>query len=223
MTLVKICGITNLDDALAAIDAGADLLGFNFYPASPRYIEPREARSIIDQLPESAITVGVFVNEGLEAIENIASTSAVSVLQLHGDESPEYCRALKRHYLIKVFKTGQDFALQKVGEYKVQLIMVDASHAAKRGGTGRLSDWAKARQTRELFPTLFLAGGLSPENVRNAIAEVEPFGVDACSSLESAPGKKDHAKVRAFVAAVHADRPHQPLIRKRTTSRSSKR
>ena len=204
MTLVKICGITNFDDALAAVDADADMLGFNFYAASPRYIGPEEARSIINKLPKTVISVGVFVNESLDDVERIASTSGVSVLQLHGDESPEYCGALKRQHLLKVFNTGQDFDPKRISDYDVQLIMLDAVAETVRGGTGRLSDWSKARQVRELFPTMFLAGGLSPENVGAAIEEVEPFGVDACSSLELAPGRKDHERVRAFVAAVRA-------------------
>ncbi len=212
MTLVKICGITNLDDALAALDAGADILGFNFYPHSPRYIEPEHARVIIDRLPESVMKVGVFVNEDLENIQRIAATSGVSSLQLHGDESPEYCKELKlkRLYVTKVFSTGEDFTLERVKEYDVPEIMLDAAGTAARGGTGNLSDWSKARQTVELFPTMFLAGGLSPENVAAAIDAVDPFGVDACSSLERQPGQKDHARVRAFVAAVHNARPHQP-------------
>lgn len=204
MTLVKICGITNFDDALAAVDADADMLGFNFCAGSPRYIQPQEARSIINELPKTVISVGVFVNESLDNVELIASTSGVSVLQLHGDESPEYCGALKRQNLLKVFNTGPNFDPKRVSDYDVQLIMLDAVAETSRGGTGRLSDWSKARQVRELFPTMFLAGGLSPENVGAAIEEVEPFGVDACSSLELAPGKKDPARVRAFVDAVRA-------------------
>src|SRR6266498_341853 len=164
MTLVKICGITNLDDAMAAVDAGADTLGFNFYPRSPRYIEPENARVIIDRLPESVMRVGVFVNEDLENIQRIAATSGISSLQLHGDESPEYCKELKlkRLYVTKVFSTGEDFTLERVKEYDVPEIMLDAPGTAARGGTGNLSDWSKARQTVELFPTMFLAGGLSP-------------------------------------------------------------
>ncbi|HUS09736.1 MAG TPA: phosphoribosylanthranilate isomerase [Pyrinomonadaceae bacterium] len=204
MTLVKICGITNFDDALAAVHADADMLGFNFYRSSPRYIDPEEVRLIVDKLPKTVISVGVFVNESLDDIERIASTSGVSVLQLHGDESPDYCVALKRQNLLKVFNTAVDLDLKRMSNYDVQLIMVDAVAGTIRGGTGQLSDWSKARQARELFPAMFLAGGLSPENVSAAIEAVEPFGVDACSSLELAPGKKDHARVRAFVAAVRA-------------------
>ncbi|HSS21773.1 MAG TPA: phosphoribosylanthranilate isomerase [Pyrinomonadaceae bacterium] len=209
MTLVKICGITNLADALAAVEADADLLGFNFYRRSPRFIEPLAARAIIEQLPASVINVGVFVNEELKEIEEIASVSGVSVLQLHGDESTEYCVSLRAHgrTIMKVFSTKTDFSPDKVRQYDVPLIMLDAA-AALRGGTGTLSDWSMARRTRKLFPTLFLAGGLSPQNIAGAIEEVKPFGVDACSALEQAPGKKDHTKVREFVAAVRSMSSH---------------
>ncbi len=195
------------------MDAGADMLGFNFYERSPRYIDPKEARLIIDQLPQSVITVGVFVNQDLKAVEKIASTSGVLVLQLHGDEAPEYCETLKRkgHTLIKVFNTGEGFTREKtLGYDDKQWIMVDAGGGTARGGTGQLSDWSQAQQAKLLFPITFLAGGLSPENVAAAINEVEPFGVDACSSLEQVPGKKDHGKVRDFVTTVRKVRPHPP-------------
>jgi phosphoribosylanthranilate isomerase len=208
MALVKICGITNLDDALAAVDAGADALGFNFYQRSPRYITPETARTIIDGLPANVLTVGVFVNEELHTIEKSASEAGVSVLQLHGSESPEYCKQLQGRYVIKVFAARDEFTPEAVLDYDVQAIMLDAfdkeAAGGIGGGTGKLSNWAVARKTRELFPRLFLAGGLSAENVGDAIELVKPYAVDACSSLESAPGRKDHARVRAFVAAVRA-------------------
>ena len=207
MVLVKVCGITNLDDALAAADAGADALGFNFYERSPRYIAPETARTIVDRLRAdypNLLNVGVFVNESLDAIKKIAAVAGVSALQLHGNETPEYCKALKGHNLIKVFSASDKFAPQTVLDYDVQAIMLDAVDKEAFGGTGKLSNWAVARATRELVPKLFLAGGLSPENVADAIKQVSPFAVDACSRLESAPGRKDHAKVRAFVAAVRS-------------------
>jgi len=212
MTLVKICGITNLDDALAAVEAGADALGFNFYARSPRYITAETARAIIAGLPStsssSVLTVGVFVNEDLDAVEQIASAAGVSALQLHGNESPEYCKALASRYLIKAFAAGEQFAPETVLQYDVDAILLDAfdrnAVGGVGGGTGQLGDWSIARQTKELFPKLFLAGGLSPENVGEAIARVQPYAVDACSRLESVPGRKDHARVRAFVAAVRA-------------------
>ncbi|MGH9904841.1 MAG: phosphoribosylanthranilate isomerase [Pyrinomonadaceae bacterium] len=203
--IVKICGITNLEDALQAIDAGADALGFNFYRPSPRYIEPRAARSIIDRLPAEIPTVGVFVNEETpETVERIATEAGIKELQLHGDESPDYCQALAQRSVIKVFRVSEDFLPEQTAAYEVQAVMLDAFDHQLRGGTGRTIDWSMARKTRELAPKLFLAGGLSPENVAEAIKEVEPYGVDACSSLEISPGKKTPSRVTAFVKAVRA-------------------
>ena len=203
MALVKICGITNLADALSAVEAGADMLGFNFYRPSPRYIGPKDAREIIDQLPATVLTVGVFVNEPWpDSVEQIANDAGVAALQLHGDESPEYCTALKDRYVIKVFGVGKDFAPEQATGYDVAAIMLDAFDRKAWGGTGRVIDWPIGRQTREFVPKLFLSGGLSPENVAAAIETVDPYAVDACSSLEYSPGRKDPARVRAFVAAV---------------------
>jgi phosphoribosylanthranilate isomerase len=203
MVLVKVCGITNFDDALAAVEAGADALGFNFYARSPRYVAPDAAQAIINRLPAEVLTVGVFVNEDLDAIRRIASTAGVSALQLHGDESPEYCKALKDYYLIKVFAASSEFKPERVFDYDVQAIMLDASDKdGIRGGTGSLSNWSVAKEMTKLSPRLFLAGGLSPENVAEAIKVVTPYAVDACSLLENAPGRKDHERVRAFIAAV---------------------
>jgi len=202
MALVKICGITNLDDALAAVDAGADALGFNFYPRSPRYLTPETAAEIIDRLPPAVLTVGVFVNEELDAVEETASVAGISALQLHGTESPEYCKALKGLYLIKAFATGGKFKPETVLDYDVQAIMLDAFDKKSFGGTGKLGNWSMARKTRDLFPRLFLAGGLSAENVGEAIDRVNPYAVDACSLIERAPGRKDHVRMHAFVAAV---------------------
>jgi phosphoribosylanthranilate isomerase len=202
MVLVKVCGITNVEDARAAIDTGADALGFNFYPPSPRYIKPEAARTIISQLPASVLTVGVFVNETLDAIEMNSLAAGVAALQLHGNESPEYCKALKDRYLIKVFAAGDEFVPERVLDYDVQAIMIDTFDEKAWGGTGKRSDWSMALKTKKLFPRLFLAGGLSPENVLDAIEQVNPYAVDVCSSLEITPGRKDHARMRAFVAAV---------------------
>ncbi|MCM3869794.1 MAG: phosphoribosylanthranilate isomerase, partial [Pyrinomonadaceae bacterium] len=205
MAFVKICGITNLEDALLSVAAGADALGFNFYGPSPRYIEPRAARDIIDRLPANVLTVGVFVNQPTpETVERIASDAGVTALQLHGDESPGFCRALRGRYVIKVLAAGDDFEPQRALDYQVEAIMLDTFDAQLRGGTGRIMDWSVARKTRELVPRLFLAGGLAAENVRNAIAEVDPYGVDACSKLESSPGKKVPERVAAFVNAARS-------------------
>jgi phosphoribosylanthranilate isomerase len=203
MTFVKICGITNLSDALFAVDAGADAVGFNFYRPSPRYLEPNAARAIIDQLPATVLTVGVFVNEqSPERVEQIANDAGIAAVQLHGDESPEYCTVLKDRYVIKAFGVDQEFAPEQTAKYDVGAIMLDALDRKAWGGTGQVIDWSIARRTREIVPKLFLSGGLAPENVIEAIKAVSPYAVDACSSLEHSPGRKDAARVRAFVAAV---------------------
>jgi phosphoribosylanthranilate isomerase len=201
--LIKICGITNPDDAFAAVDAGATALGFNFYPPSPRYIEPRAVRGIVDQLPPEVLTVGVFVNESSPAIvEQIAATAGVAALQLHGDESPEFCEQLKHQYVIKVLAVKSNFDPARATQYNVAAIMLDAFDRKLRGGTGQTIDWSLARRARDLVLRAFLAGGLSPENIAEAIAAVEPYAVDACSSLEKSPGRKDAGRMRAFVKAA---------------------
>ena len=217
MTLIKICGITNLADARAAIEAGADMLGFNFYQPSPRFIEPGQARKIIEELqseleysPQAPMMVGVFVNESSpEALAQIANESGVNAAQLHGDETIEFCSAVKRIWrdgllIIKALRVDANFDPQEVGTYEADAIMIDSFHSQLWGGTGQVIDWSVARRAREIFPCLFLAGGLSPENVAKAIAEVQPFAVDACSSLESLPGRKDPERMKAFVRAVRS-------------------
>lgn len=209
MTLVKICGITNLDDALAAVAAGADALGFNFYKPSPRYITPPNAREIIEQLPASILSVGVFVNEDSpNAVATIARDSGIKALQLHGDEPPEYCRELAiDHFVIKTFAVSNSFDPERARAYDVQAVMLDTRDNKLRGGTGRVFDWSIAQQVSKLSPNLYLAGGLSPENVGEAIEKVRPHAVDACSSLENQPGKKNPERMRAFVAAVRSVKP----------------
>jgi phosphoribosylanthranilate isomerase len=204
MVQVKICGITDLEDARAAIAAGADLLGFNFYRPSPRFIEPDAAREIIRQIRNNQVTaVGVFVNESIEDVLRTTRVSEVDVVQLHGDESPEYCAALKVQLngksIIKALRVSADFNPAQASSYQTDAIMLDAFHEKLRGGTGRLIDWSVARAARYLVPRLFLSGGLTPENVGAAIAAVSPYAVDACSSLESSPGKKDELRMREFV------------------------
>jgi phosphoribosylanthranilate isomerase len=202
MTLVKICGITNLDDALAAVEAGADALGFNFYRPSSRYIEPLGAREIIEQLPETILPVGVFVNDSSDDVTAIAKQAGLRALQLHGEESPAYCRQLDDWFVIKAFAVNERFDETAVSRYEVNAIMLDASHKVLKGGTGQVIDWAIARRIRDHGRPLFLAGGLSPENVAAAIKTVEPYCVDSCSALESSPGKKDTDRLGAFVKVV---------------------
>jgi phosphoribosylanthranilate isomerase len=202
MTLIKICGITNLRDALDALNAGADALGFNFYRPSPRYIEPAKAREIIEQLPENVLKVGVFVND--ESLSSIAQDSGVNALQLHGDESPEYCSRLKSWFVIKTLPVDEHFDPKKWLEYEVDAIMLDAKHPNLRGGTGQVIDWTLARVVQDMGARVVLAGGLSPLNVSEAITAVNPYAVDACSALESVPGKKDKQKVSAFIQTIRA-------------------
>jgi len=206
MTVIKICGITNLNDAHAAVTAGADALGFNFYKPSPRYIAPESAREIINTLPDSILTVGVFVNEeSPEAVRAIANRSGVKAVQLHGDESPDYCRALNS--VIKTFAVSANFDIKQLESYEVDAVMLDTKDNRLRGGTGRVFDWSIAQQVSQLIPKLYLAGGLSPENIIEAIEMVQPYAVDACSSLEDKPGIKNHERMRVFVNEVRSVKP----------------
>lgn len=209
MTLIKICGITNVADAQAAVAAGAGALGFNFYKPSPRYVTPEKVREITEQLPGSVFTVGVFVNEGPpQAVSEIARKAGIGAVQLHGDESPDYCREVAAdRYVIKTFAVSDDFDIEAIRDYDVQAIMLDTSHNKLRGGTGRVFDWSIAQQVNQLVPHLFLAGGLSSDNVDVAIEMVHPYAVDACSSLEDVPGKKNHERMRAFVEKVRSVKP----------------
>ena len=213
MVKIKICGITNLADARAAIDAGADMLGFNFYRPSPRFIDPDRAREIIEQLrvngaPEKFAAVGVFVNEPQESLLRTITVTRIDAVQLHGDESPEFCSgitsAIGAAQTIKVLRVQAGFKPELATRYPVGAIMLDAFHDRMRGGTGRTIDWELAAATRKLVPRLFLSGGLAPENVAAAIAQVRPFAVDACSSLESSAGVKEHSLIKAFVRAVRS-------------------
>ena len=208
MTVIKICGITNIEDAEAAIDSGADALGFNFYRPSPRYLSPADARAIIERLPAHVLPVGIFVNEpSPQDVLRIAAESGVKALQLHGDESPEYCGALNGYFVIKVFSAKIGFSDERVQKYNVPAAMLDAGDRNTRGGTGQVVDWSVAKRIRELVPKLFLAGGLSPQNVTEAIEIVRPYAVDACSLLEDSPRRKNHQAVRDFVANARSVKP----------------
>jgi len=208
MIRIKICGITNLDDAGIAIEAGADMLGFNFYRPSPRFIEPDEARQIIESLKRETefVAVGIFVDEPLESVIQTARISGVDAVQLHGDESVAYCAELKSSLhgitIIKALRVSDSFQPEFATSYPVDAIMLDAFHDNLRGGTGKVIDWTIALRTRELVPQVFLSGGLSPENVAEAIECVQPYAVDACSRLELSPGRKDPSRLKAFVNAV---------------------
>jgi phosphoribosylanthranilate isomerase len=205
MVRIKICGITNLDDALLCVTAGADLLGFNFFPGSPRYIDPAAAREIVAQLPASTSTVGVFVDAGTpKQVQRLADIAGVTAVQLHGKESPSYCRELTGRFVIKALRANQGFNPESATDYETDALLLDSFDPQLAGGTGKTFDWSVAQRTKKLVRKLFLAGGLQPENVTEAVATVQPFAVDACSGLEISPGRKDIAKVRAFIAAVRS-------------------
>lgn len=205
MTKVKICGITNLEDALLSAKFGADALGFNFYAKSPRYISPEKAREIIEQLPKKILKVGVFVNESLDKIAEIADIAKLDALQLHGEETPEFARELKAKTnleIIKAFRVSPEFKPEDVFQYEVDAILLDAYNPKEHGGTGETFDWKIAKKVQEIFPTMYLAGGLSEENVNNAIKIVQPFAIDACSLIEKEKGRKDAMKTQSFVQTV---------------------
>lgn len=203
MTRVKVCGLTSLEDALAALDAGADMLGFNFYTRSPRYISPVETRRIIEQLPRSDSYVGVFVNETTPAdVERIAQEAGLSAVQLHGDETPEFCQSLRGLTTIKALRVGADYKVESATRYHTDGLLLDAYVAGARGGTGHTFDWTLASLTRERVSKLFLAGGLNPDNVAAALAAVLPYAVDVCSGVETSPGRKSPELIRRFVEQV---------------------
>jgi phosphoribosylanthranilate isomerase len=199
---VKVCGITNYEDARLALDQGVDALGFNFFASSPRYIRPEDARIIIRQLPPFAVTVGLFVNvhEISEVIET-AQTAGVQVLQLHGDESPEYCCELAGWPLINALRMGEYGIPQNFRDYAVQAFLLDAKDDVLFGGTGKSFDWRLAQSIQSFCP-IILAGGLRPDNVREAIRIVQPYALDVCSGVEIRPGIKDHGKIKEFMNEV---------------------
>jgi len=199
---VKVCGITSYEDARLALDLGADALGFNFYPSSPRFIEPGAAHGLIRRLPPLATTVGVFVNAASPAdVESAARAAGVQVLQLHGDETADYCRRLGAWPLIKAVRVGADWIEEDLAGFPAQAILLDARDEHGYGGTGMTFDWKLARRARFKLPVI-LAGGLNASNVAEAIRVVQPYGVDVCSGVESHPGKKDRARLTAFMNEV---------------------
>ncbi len=202
MVRIKICGITNSGDALLAADLGAHALGFNFYKKSPRYISPDQARHIIGQLPPFVAAVGVFVDEDAAKVREIASLAGLEWLQLHGKESPEYCRSLGCR-VIKGFRVQDRGSLAILAEYRdaVQAFLLDNYRPGLPGGTGETFDWALAQEARKFGP-IILAGGLTPDNVAEAIRVARPAAVDVASGVEAAPGKKDPVKLKAFIEAV---------------------
>jgi phosphoribosylanthranilate isomerase len=198
---VKICGITNLDDALAAVYYGADALGFVFYKGSPRYISYRNSASIIKKLPPLITTVGVFVDEKPSHVEKIISRTCIDVVQFHGNEAPELCNCSRS--LIKAIKVKSLESLEPLDKYKskVSAFLLDTFTPNALGGTGQTFNWDIAIYAKK-FGKIILAGGLNADNVIEAVKHVKPYGVDVSSSIESKKGKKDHKKIKLFIEKV---------------------
>lgn len=200
MAKVKICGITNVEDALQAVEAGADALGFVFYAKSPRYVTPNEVQQILAELPPFVTTVGLFVNEPIARIRRTMAAARLDVVQLHGDEQPEDC-LIEPLRVIKALRVRDAASLEGAARYRVSALLLDAWSDKSYGGTGEQFDWQLVRRLTAKRP-LILAGGLNPENVIDAVRTVRPYAVDVSSGVESAPGKKDHQKVVEFITRV---------------------
>ena len=199
MIKIKVCGITNLEDALAAAELGADALGFVLAP-SPRQVTPEVLRRLVAGLPPFISKVGVFVDSPLDEVRRIMSDCGLDLAQLHGSESPEYCQALFPR-AIKAFQVKDATVLKQLPLYQVSAYLLDGYHTKLKGGSGQSFDWEIARQAGGRGH-IILSGGLTPENVARAIAIARPYGVDVSSGVEASPGKKDHHKLTAFIHAV---------------------
>jgi phosphoribosylanthranilate isomerase len=202
--LVKICGITNPDDGKAAVEAGADALGFVFWEKSPRSVTVRQAAEIIRGLPQLIVKVGVFVNPPPDLVLRAISEAGITLLQFHGDEPPDFCGQFGL-MSIKAFRVNDEASLERLKDYDTQAWLLDAYAASAPGGTGERFNWDLAVLAREMGRPIFLAGGLTPQNVAEAVQKVRPYGVDVSSGVESSPGRKDHEKVRTFIRAAKSE------------------
>ena len=201
---VKICGMTNLNDVKVAVDGGVDAVGFIFYKKSPRSVTMQTVREIVLELPPFVDSVGVFVDETAEQINKIADRCNLDRVQLHGDESPAFCKKIRRR-VIKAIRVKDIQSLKKLSDYPVSSFLLDTFSEDQYGGTGKVFDWNLAFPAKKYGP-IILAGGLTPNNVRQAIQRIQPYGVDVCSGVESQPGIKDHQKMQAFLKNVKAER-----------------
>lgn len=198
----KICGMTQLKDALFAVEQGADAVGFIFYKKSPRSVTMKAVREIILELPPFVDTVGVFVNESADRVNKIADYCGLDLVQLHGEESPAFCRKIHRR-VIKAFRVTDLQSLRQIGKYPVTGFLLDTFCEDMRGGTGKAFDWNLALPVKKIGPVI-LAGGLTPRNIGQAVSRVRPYGVDVCSGVEKSPGIKDPEQVRAFLANIRS-------------------
>jgi len=200
MVRIKVCGITNREDALAACELGADALGFIFYNGSKRYVEPEKAKAIVSELPPFISTVGVFVNQDVPEIESVVETVGIDTVQLHGDESADFCSKIPLR-VIKAVRVKEFVDADAVELYPVQAILFDKHADDMYGGTGKSFDWS-ALSGIHISKHIILSGGLTDENVSEAIETVRPYAVDVSSGVEDSPGKKNHMKIRNFIEAV---------------------
>lgn len=198
---VKICGVRTVEEAEAAIEAGADALGFNFWPRSPRWVAPADAREIAKRLTPLMSLVGVFVDEERDRISDIAQQVGLTAVQLHGDESPAFCQGFDSLRVIKALRVGEGFDPRVIENYSVAMILLDTRVKGSYGGTGQRFDWRLAIEAKRFAP-LMLAGGLRVENVAEAITAVRPAAIDVCSGIEAEPGRKDLGKLREFMCEV---------------------
>lgn len=218
----KICGITNWADARRACAEGADFLGFNFYPLSPRYISTEKARRIVRRLPRKVEAVGVFVNEAEEKTLEIARTVGLKYLQLHGDETPTTTRSLQRFFpVIKAVRVRDSFRPAQLARFRhCAAILLDGFDRRRRGGTGKTFRWDIAKRAKK-YGRIFLAGGLAPDNIAEAILAAQPYAVDVCSGVEAKPGKKDAARLSALMRAAAGAQKRK--LKRRATKRPRQR
>lgn len=199
---VKICGMTRFEDAIKAVELGADAVGFIFYKKSPRGVALAQAKTIIKELPPFVHRVGVFVNESAERIHSFVEKLGLDLVQLHGDESPADCRKIKARVL-KAIRVEDSSSLKRLNQYQVDGFLLDTFHLDAYGGTGQVFDWKLAKQAGR-FGRIIVAGGLNAGNVIEAIQKARPYGIDVCSGVEKTPGIKDHKKMRAFIDAARS-------------------
>jgi phosphoribosylanthranilate isomerase len=202
VTRIKMCGVTTPEDGRDAAMLGADAIGLNFFEGSPRWVTPERASRIIESLPPFVAAIGVFVNYAdPQALEDFAVSIRLDAVQLHGDETPDYCSMINRVQVIKAIHMNETFQVNSLQNYPVSAFLLDAYSPTEFGGTGRVFNWSQAAGA-DAFGHIILAGGLNPDNVPAAIEELHPFAVDVSSGIEAEPGKKDYASMRRFVEAV---------------------